>query len=138
MSTSFDIDSQSIKQSILRQRQVEKEKQEADELAKLQENENKIKSYIVKVIEKDIKKQIELDEKQKNLKKYFNIVKEEEKAKIEEEKKEQFKNKCETILEWENFSINKFTFKFFAWVLILIGFFKFIGYFGTIFDRINE
>ena len=137
MSTTSNIDTDSIKQSILRQRQVAKQKEEDKLNAQIQENENKVKNTIEKVIENDIKKLIELEEKQQDLKKFYNIVKEEEKIKIQEQKKEQFKSYCQSIIDKENFTPSKIAFKFFAWLLIIIGFFQFINYFGSIMDRIS-
>ncbi len=77
-----------------------------------------VKNSITNVIEKDIVRIIELEEKQKNLIKYHEIIAEEERKRRAEEEKEKFKQQCQSIIEYENSYVKRYVFKFFVWIFI--------------------
>lgn len=112
------IDINNISESV-RLRRANAVKEEQDKIN--QEHAKKdqvVKNEITGLIEKDVIKQIELEEKQEKLKKYYEIIKEEEIRKREAEQKEQFKQQCASIIQYENSYVKRYLFKFLVWGFI--------------------
>jgi hypothetical protein len=135
MSTTNDINIDEIKGNILRERLLAR-KANMDKLnEKIINEETKAKNEITEVIQKDVAKQIELEERQKDLKKYFGIIKEEKRKQVEEEELNRFKTKCASIVEDNKNTWERLAFKGLIWTIALYGIYC---YANSIYNRVES
>jgi hypothetical protein len=122
--SNLHIDLESIANRV-RNRRNELNKQALEEQEqKYLKKEMAVKTEITNIIEKDAIKQIELEEKQNKLKKYYEIVTEEERQKRLKEEKEKFKLQCQSMVDYENSYVKRYVFKFCVW-----GFVAYVTYY---------